>query len=168
MEDSILKILSFVDTATFLIQGKNNKNKLYTRIELEPMNVIKPSPPDLLKLNHLKSFEDISLSYYRLHYLNEMELDEFNPGRNTKLIEEVKVRGTKPEESDGHFRMYSTPSPFNSLKVDPKDYFYRNIFEYLQSGRVAGVRVDGNSISIRGVRVRTFICVGWDSIRKFI
>ncbi len=127
------KNISFVDTATFFIQGKNNKNKLYTKIELEPDNGITPPPPDPIKLNSLKSFEDITQSYYRLHYLNEMALNEFNPGRNTKLIEEVKVRGTKPEESDGHLRMYSTPSPFNSLKVDPKDYFYRNIFGYLQN-----------------------------------
>ena len=143
------KNICFVDTATLLIQGKNNKNKLYTEIELDPADGLKPSPPDPINLNLLKSFEDISLSYYRLHYLNEMELNEFTPERDTRLIKEVKVSATKPEESDGHLRLYSTPSEFNSIKVDPRDYYLLNIFEYAKSGKIPGARVIGNSIIIR-------------------
>lgn len=147
------KNISFVDTATFFIQGKNNKNKLYTSIELEPLNVIKPSPPDPDILNSLKSFEDITLSYYRLHYLNELALNDFNPGRDTRLIKEVEVIATKPEEGDGHLRLYSTPSEFNSIKVDPKDYYLLNIFEYAKSGKIPGARVVDNNIMIRNAPV---------------
>ena len=141
------KNICFVDTATLLIQGKNNKNKLYTEIELDPADGLKPSPPDPKILNGLKSFEDISLSYYRMHYLNETALNEFTPDRDTRLIEEVKVSATKPEEGDGHLRMYSAPSPFYSIKVTPRVYSFRNIFDYLDGHKGLIASADRSSFT---------------------
>ncbi len=119
------KNIIFADTATFILQGKNNKNKLRTSIELEPVDAKLP-PPDSCMLSSLKFFEVIPLSYYRLHYFNETALNEFNPDRNTKLLKEVNVRGIKPKENDGHYRIYGEPSV--SLKIDELQTICTQIF----------------------------------------
>lgn len=136
----------FADSAVFFLQGKNTRDKPNTSIELEQ---ITPRSPEINydAMNKLRYYSDIPQSFYRLNYLNEMALKQFFPDRDTKLLDEIKVKGIKPKKDDGHFRLYSAPSV--SLKLKSTDYTYSNILQYLQ-GRVAGLTVSGNNVTIRG------------------
>lgn len=136
----------FSDSAMFFLHGTNSKGKPNTSLTIKP---ITSASPDINyeQLSDLKNFADIPESVYRLNYFNKMALKEYFPARGSKLLDEIKVKGAKPNEEDGHFRLYSAPSA--SFKLKDTDFQYSNVFQYLQ-GRVAGVTVAGTDIIIRG------------------
>jgi len=139
--------LHFYDTALVFVQGKNLRDRTNTVTMMNDQ----PEPPLLgdTGRKYLKDHSDIPLAAYRMKYLNELALDEFDPDRRTRLLKPVDIVGTKPEEEkDEHFRIYSNPN--YSLKVDESNYHYSNVFQFLV-GRVPGVQVIGDNVTIRGI-----------------
>jgi len=139
--------LHFYDTALVIVQGKNQRDKANTITTINDQP--EPSLPGESVRKHLKAQSELPVAAYRMKYLNELALDEFDPDRRTRLLKPVDIVGTKPEEEkDKHFRIYGTPD--NSIKVDENSYHYSNIFQFLV-GRVPGVQVVGDNVSIRGI-----------------
>ena len=132
------------DNAVFFLQSNNYRKAWNTVIELDKKSFELPEiNQDLVK--PLSQFTNIPISLYRLYYYNQMNLKEFIPGSDTRMIKQVDVKVDKPL-NDGHFRMYSSPN--YSLQPDESDQIYANMFQYL-AGRVPGVKVWGNRIKIR-------------------
>lgn len=135
----------FTDTASLFIQASNRKGKRYTVIDLDPVFHEHPA----LSETYLPVDESTiaySSGIYEQKYYSDLDLKNFALESGSILLEGVTVTRKKPV-TDGHFRLY--PKPYNSLEVTVKDYGYRNVADYLQ-GRVAGLTVVGNSISMRG------------------
>lgn len=135
---------SFYDSAVFILQCDGYKNGWNTDIFLDKTLFELPAVSAIEK-EKIKRFSEMPLLYYRLHYKNESNLREFVPDPDSKILEEIKVKGKKPDEDD-HFRMYSNPN--YSLQITEDDYVYANIFQYL-AARIPGVRVKGLNLIIR-------------------
>lgn len=137
----------FSDTASVFVQVRNEKGKKSTEVILDPAfehNL--PVPGSWLAA--LGGFSDIPLELYRRKFYNDLSLREFNPDTGSILLGEVRVVKEKKEEDDGHFRIYGTPD--NMLKITDRDISYSDVISYL-SGRVAGLYISGNTITIRGI-----------------
>lgn len=93
----------------------------------------------------------VPASYYSLNFSKQEAERRYAIESGTYWLEEVEVvtgeRASlidKVEESD---RTYGTPQ--KRIKVTDDDYSYLNIYDFLE-GKLPGVQVQGNSISIRG------------------
>ena len=146
----------FYDTASVFLQARNEKGSRFTEVFLDSVFTDRPEITSHF-LNDLKYYSDVPLEFYRRKYLNELSLREFSPDKSSILLNEIEIRKEKKEKDDGHFRMYGMAD--NSLKVTGNDISYRDVFSFL-AGRVAGVVVSGNSVSIRGMGTPLFLVDG--------
>ena len=138
--------LVFFDTAMVFVQVLNQKGKQRTNVYLDGETENVPTISHQL-LNTVRKISDIPLQQYRQKYDNDLDYREYIPEDGSNLLEEVEITAKKVEEDDGHFRMYVRAD--NVLEVTPSDYSYANVLQYLQ-GRVAGLVVGRNGVSIRG------------------
>lgn len=81
----------------------------------------------------------------------------YNAENGAILLEGVDVIENKKLKDDGHFRIYGEPD--KSLTVTNEDASYLNVFDYLE-GRVAGLSISGDQISIRGGGLPLFLVDG--------
>lgn len=139
----------FPDSVSVFIQGLNKKNKRYTELlDLETFST--PAPLDVAKLC-FPSYESIGKSdFIRKAYARLADDKEFHPEKYNILLDEIVINkklNHKDQEDDGHFRMYGMAD--DVLVVDETASGFSNIWMYMV-GRVAGVNISGNAVSIRG------------------
>jgi len=135
----------FTDTAWVFLQARNRKGHLSTIVLLDP--VFEKSPGISKQYLPKKAITDVPVKLYDQQYFSERAMKDFILKSGSVLLDEIIIPGQQKEKSDGHFRIYSKPK--ESFKITHMDLAYRNIFDYLQ-GRVAGVMIVGNSITIHG------------------
>ena len=127
--------LTFSDTASIFIQAWDEKEKRYSRVEINPL--FKENP--VISRIYLPTPEvtsEIPVELQRQQYYNEMSLREYIMKTGSFFIEEVEVVAEKGDGIDR--RLYSKPA--SSLKVTMADYSYPDVFRYL-NGRVPGLSV---------------------------
>jgi hypothetical protein len=145
------------DNVEVMINSKNERNRANSEIIPDPLFVPDSVVP-VDSINKILVDMDVPTTFNRENYYRQMAEREFNPEGGNILLEEVDVYGRKPEEDDGHYRIYAEPD--NSLTITEDDYFlYEDIFDYL-TGRVGGVVVSGQEISIRGGGQPLFVLDG--------
>jgi len=137
----------FTDSAIVIIQARNKKGKLHTAITLDPVFEKSPRVPEPY-LPAKEIFSDFPIQLYRQKYFNEMALKDFILDSGSILLDEVIVIGEKIKKYDGHFRLYG--EAHTSFKITDLDISYPNVLSYLQ-GRVPGVQISGDNVTIRGV-----------------
>lgn len=96
------------------------------------------------EINALTNKVNIPKKFYRTDYYRRLAEQEFKLDDGSILLDDVDITG---EKMDGHFRIYGFPDV--SLKISDEDWTYDNILHYLE-GRVGGVTVTGDDLSIRG------------------
>jgi hypothetical protein len=137
--------LYIVDTAFLFLEARNQKHKTTGEIKLDSLSNKSPEVTETF-LPHQQSFADITTALQSKKYYQDKALMEYLLESGSIMLEEVIVEGVK-EKDDGIDRIYSKPQ--NSFEITDVDLGFRNVFYYLQ-GRVAGLRVMGNRIEIRG------------------
>jgi len=138
----------FTDTAAFFIQGRNRRGKYYTVVTMD--SVFKENPK--LATTYLPKntgSSKVPSVLFEQQYYSEREIRDYLIEHGSIPLPEIIKVGKKKQVGDGHFRVYGKPIDLISLEVNEKDYGYMNVAQYLQ-GRVAGLRVSGNSIVIHG------------------
>ncbi|NQU84412.1 MAG: TonB-dependent receptor plug domain-containing protein, partial [Mariniphaga sp.] len=136
------------DNSVVMLNAKNERDRANTEIILDPL-YSQDTVVSIDSINKTLGNIDIPMMFYRQSYFRQMAKNEFMPDEGTIMIGDVDVIGYKPQfEDDGHYRLHNEPD--NSLIVTQDDYIgYSNILEYL-TGRVPGLDVSGETISIRG------------------
>ncbi len=135
--------LYITDSTNILVQAKNEKEKKYTEITLDSVITAKVITVDSI-LRDLSQLS-IPLKFFRYNYYRRHALTEYNQ-RMGILLEPVTVVGKRSTRSNEN-RIYSVAD--NTLKIREQDYSYSDVLSYLQ-GRVPGVNVQGDNITIRG------------------
>ncbi len=146
----------FNDTASVFIQARTGKGRKFTELFLDPVFENRPGI-DQPRLNNLKSFSDIPVGLYRRKYLNDIALREFHPDTGSILLGEVEIKRQKKEKDDDHFRIYGSAD--KSIKITDSDISYSDVLSFL-SGRVAGLMIAGDRVSIRGGGTPLFLIDG--------
>ncbi len=148
--------LYLTDSARIRIQARNEKNRFNTVIIPDTRNLFPDSLPVAAIRNILPDM-DIPLQFYRDNYYRQLTQAEFDPGKNNILLEEMVVYGRYREKEEGSYRMYGEPD--RVLKITGDDYTYSGILEYL-TGKVAGLNITDEGISIRGGGMPLFLLDG--------
>ena len=139
--------LIFFDTATIFAQVLNERGKQRSEVYLETDTEKTPTVAPHI-LNAMQNISDIPLQQYRHKYYSDVDYREYHPDDGSILLEEVEIKGRKVEKDDGHFRIYLEAD--DVLEVTPSDYHHSDVLQFLQ-GRVAGLKISGGSVSLRGV-----------------
>jgi TonB-dependent SusC/RagA subfamily outer membrane receptor len=135
--------LVFDSVASLFVQAKNEKGKLNTTVLLDaatapplrflsPQGAVGPSPLSEEYLQRMRNQQKLADAYI------------FKKGG--RVLKEVQVTAQKPVEP-AQQRLYGTAD--NVIRMTDQMASYSNILQVLQ-GRVAGLQVNGNSVSIRG------------------
>jgi TonB-dependent SusC/RagA subfamily outer membrane receptor len=148
--------LYLMDSALIILNAKSEKERANTEIIPDNVFPFQQSVP-ALSLQKAYPWQSVPMMFYRDDYYRQLKREEFIPEKGSILLGEVKVIGLRKEKEDGHFRIYGEPD--NSLKIKEEDYAYQNILDYLQ-GKVAGVIISGDQISIRGGGTPLFLLDG--------
>jgi TonB-dependent SusC/RagA subfamily outer membrane receptor len=146
------------DSSLIILNAKNERGKPNTEIITDvvfPFISSIPAEP----LQKMYPWQSVPMMFSHDEYYRQLKREEFIPERGTILIGEVEVVGTHKEKEDGHFRIYGEPD--HSLKIKEEDYTYQNILDYLE-GKVAGVNISGEQISIRGGGTPLFLLDGME------
>lgn len=137
------------DSSQLMIQTDNAKGKQSDlQLTLDPFNV---SPPLNYKTMTTEAERSDSLSYFITTRNNPLTAQ----GKTT-VLKEVEVKATRIKE-ESNFKLYGIPDETINMKDIPQGY--TNILQAIQ-GRVAGVMVSGNSVSIRGGGTPLFLLNG--------
>jgi TonB-dependent SusC/RagA subfamily outer membrane receptor len=150
--------LYLMDSALIILNAKNEKERANTEIIPDFVNPFQQSVP-AWPLQKMVPWPTVPMMFYRDDYYRQLKREEFIPEKGSVLLGEVEVIGLRKEKEDGHFRIYGEPD--NSLKIKEEDYAYQNILDYLQ-GKVAGVIISGDQISIRGGGTPLFLLDGME------
>jgi hypothetical protein len=126
---------TFSDTASIFLQAWGEKDKRYSRVEINPLFQENPGISRIY-LPTPEVTPDVPVELQQQKYYDEMSLREYIMKTGSFFIEEVKVVAEKGDGIDR--RLYSKPP--SSLKVTMADYSYPDVFSYLQ-GRVPGLTV---------------------------
>ena len=134
------------DSVMVMLNAKTKGGSRNTEIRLDPVfkrdSVVSPI---LLKST---SFDiDLNRRFIADNSIRSMKQMGFNPEMGSILLSDVDIIEKRILKDDGHFRIYSMPD--NSLIVKEEDFTYNNVFDYLE-GKVAGLTINGDQISIRG------------------
>jgi TonB-dependent SusC/RagA subfamily outer membrane receptor len=148
--------LYLMDSALIILNAKNERERVNTEIIPEKVFPFQPTVP-VLPLQKMYPWQSVPMLFSRDDYYRQLKMEEFIPEKGSVLLGEVEVVGLRKEKEDGHFRLYGEPD--NSLKIKEEDYTYQNILDYLQ-GKVAGVIISGDQISIRGGGTPLFLLDG--------
>ena len=144
------------DSTNVMINARTSSGGRNTRIILDPA-FKKDSVLGIDSLNRT-SF-DISLhrQFAMDNYYRRMKEMGYNPEKGSILLSEVEVIEDRIPKEATQFRIYQNPD--KSLKITPNDYQYTTIFDYLD-GKIAGLTVTGEQISIRGGGTPLFLIDG--------
>jgi hypothetical protein len=144
------------DSALVILNAKNEKDRANTEIIPDPVFPFRTSIP-AWPLRNLYPWPTVPMMYHRDEYYRQLKNEEYIPGKGNILLGEVVVIGSRKEKEDGHFRLYGEPD--ETLKIKEEDYTYQNILDYLD-GKVAGLIVSGDQISMRGGGMPLFLLDG--------
>ncbi len=100
---------------------------------------------------------ELNTNFNRISSFRRMKELGFNPEKGSILLSDVDIVEKRILRDDGHFRIYQTPD--KSLTVTQDDYQYENVIDYL-NGKVAGIVISGDQISIRGGGMPLFMIDG--------
>jgi hypothetical protein len=102
---------------------------------------------------------DVNLNrdFYSTNSFRKRKESDFNPEAGSILLGDVDIRQKRSINDDGHFRLYSNPD--KSLTITEDDYNYQDVLDYLE-GRVAGLIIRGDEVSIRGGGEPAFLIDG--------
>jgi TonB-dependent SusC/RagA subfamily outer membrane receptor len=140
----------FPDSVSAFLQGVNKHNR--RNIEVINLSTFKPTAPVTFKsLSFPVPGDEQQSNFNRMANLRLLEDKAYNPGKYEILLDEVTVVKNKLDPmnesaNDGHFRIYGMAD--NVLKVE--DNMFAPDIWTLMSGRLSGVLVSGNSVSVRG------------------
>jgi hypothetical protein len=135
--------LFITDSTNILVQAKNEKDKKFTEIFLDTIHYDKSIPMENIRQNLAEL--SIPLKFYRYNYYRRHAEMVYNQSIGI-LLEPVTIAIKKPVRTT-ESRIYSVAD--NTLKIREQDYSYPDILSYLQ-GRVPGVNVEGDNVTIRG------------------
>jgi hypothetical protein len=102
---------------------------------------------------------DLNVNFNRINSFRRMKELGFNPELGSILLSEIDIVKKRVVKDDGHFRIYSNPD--KSLTITKDDYQFQNVLDYLE-GRVAGLVITGDQISIRGGGTPLFMIDGME------
>ena len=146
----------FTDTASVFVQARTEKGRKSTELFLDPVFENRPEM-NLPELKKFKNFPDIPVGLYRRKYLNDLAIREFQSDTGSIMLGEVEIKRPKKEKEEDHFKIYGSAD--NSLKITDRDLSYPDVLSFL-SGRVAGLMIAGDKISIRGGGTPLFLIDG--------
>lgn len=144
------------DSALIMINATKKNGGKWLEIIHEPSKIFDTNVA-VDEMNKQTPQIQIPQKFYRSNYYQRLAEMEFNLDDESILLDDIDVLG---EKSDGHFRIYGMPD--NSLKITEEDWTYDNILHYLE-GRVGGVTVSGDDISIRGEGNPLFLVDGLET-----
>lgn len=136
------------DSTKILLHSKDKNNRSNTKL-IDANCVIQPSP--YFPGSEYNTLHDSLLDLYNAEaYGRYLSNSYFNFDKDHILLDEVTVIGQKKEKDDGHYRIYSQASNVIDMDEYP-NVSYTDLFTFL-SGRVAGLFISGDNISIRGAQ----------------
>jgi len=144
------------DSALIILNAKNEKDRANTEIIPAPVFPFQPVIPAFAIRNIINGLT-VPIRFSHEYNFREINQEEFLFRKGSIHLKEVVVTASKIEKEDGHFRIYSNPDAV--LKVTEDDYTYMSILDYLE-GRVAGLVVSGDQVSIRGGGTPLFLMDG--------
>ena len=137
-----------LDSTSLVIQAYNQKEKRKSEIYFDNLEYVPPVLKYQVDVVYKLKSENTGYYYVAKERKYLVELAE---QKNHILIEEVEVKGRKPEEDDGHFRIYGKAD--HVLDLDDLTYSPFDVIEAIR-GRFPGIRITGQcpnmGISIRG------------------
>jgi hypothetical protein len=141
--------LVFPDSINAFVQGVNKRGRKNTEIvQLNSVSV--PPLQEVGTLSFHLPNERSQVHFNKMAYQRFADDKVFFPEKNSIMLNEVNVTSSSLEKNkmdDGHHRIYSVAD--DVLVVTDRDLGYTSIWNYL-AGRVAGLQVSGNSVTIRG------------------
>lgn len=102
---------------------------------------------------------ELNQNFNRINSFRLMKERDFEPEKGTILLDDVNVYEKRKLKEDSHFRIYSNPD--KSLTITNDDLQYQNLFDYLE-GKVAGLTISGDEISMRGGGMPLFMIDGME------
>lgn len=144
------------DSTQVMLNARNKNGNRNTEIRLDPaFNLESAVPPGVFQ-KHTFDPEQ-SLKFRQDNSYRRMKEMGFNPEKGSILLSEVEITRDRIPKGATQFKIYQEPD--NSMKITKDDYSYDNVFDYLQ-GKVAGLTVTGDQISIRGGGTPLFVIDG--------
>jgi len=144
------------DSALIMINATKKNGGKWLEIINQPQSLYDEKFSDG-EINSLANKIHIPKKFYRTNYYRQLAEQEFKLDDGSILLDDVDITG---EKMDGHFRIYGFPDV--SLKITDEDWTYDNILHYLE-GRVGGVTVTGDDLSIRGEGNPLFLVDGLET-----
>jgi hypothetical protein len=146
--------LSNVTRITINALTKNGSNRAEIKLDKELRTDTVVSVGSMDK----QAFDvDLNSDFYRASSLRRMKELSFNPEAGSILLGDVDIKQKRSLVSDGHFRTYANPD--KSLTVTDDDLNYTNVLDYLE-GKIAGLTITGDEVSIRGGGTPLFLIDG--------
>lgn len=144
------------DSTQVMLNARNRSGSRNTEIRLDPVFKLESAvSPDLLQR---KTFNpELSLKFTQDNSYRRMKEMGFSPEKGSILLSEVEVTKDRIPKGATQFKIYQEPD--NTMKITRDDYSYDNVIDYLQ-GKVAGLTVTGDQISIRGGGTPLFLIDG--------
>lgn len=146
------------DSTEVMINAKNKHGNRNTEIRLDPVFKLDSLLPQEALDNTSFDIEP-HRNFYQMNYYRRMKEMGFNPEKGSILLSEVEVVEDHIPKDATQFKIYQEAD--NSFTIRQEDYQYNNIFEFLE-GKVAGLMVTGNGISIRGGGMPLFFIDGFE------
>ncbi len=146
------------DSTLVMLNAKTKGGSKYTEIRLDPIFPLDSIVSPVLMKNTAFTIE-LNRKFIAENSNRSMKEMGFNPEKGSILLSDVDIIEKRIIKDDGHFRIYNMPD--NSLTVSEADYTYNNVFDYLE-GKVAGLTVNGDEISIRGGGSPLFLLDGME------
>lgn len=102
---------------------------------------------------------DLNTNFNSVNTFRNKEELGFNPEIGSILLSDVDIVKKRVIKDDGHFRIYQNPD--KSMTVTEDDFHYQNVLDYLE-GKVAGLIISGDQISMRGGGTPLFLIDGME------
>ncbi|MDP3645231.1 MAG: hypothetical protein Q8S54_18855 [Bacteroidota bacterium] len=144
------------DSTQVMINAKTKNGGRNTRIILDPA-FQKDSVIQVDSINQTTFNIEPHRKFAMDNYYRRMKEMGYNPEKGSILLTGIDVIEQRIPKEATQFRIYQNAD--KSLKITPNDYQYNNIFDYLD-GKVAGLIVTGEQISIRGGGMPLFLIDG--------
>ncbi len=144
------------DSTQVMVNARTKSGGRNTRVFLDPP-FQKDSAVNIGSMNKTIFNIELHRQFAMDNYYRRMKEMGYNPEKGSILLSEVEIIEDRIPKEATQFKIYQNPD--KSLKITPNDYQYNSVFDYLE-GKVAGLIVTGEQISIRGGGTPLFIIDG--------
>jgi len=144
------------DSTLIMINAKARNGSRNAEVRLDPVFKLDSVVP-AWSFKNLVPELDLNAKFNRENYNRRVKEMGFNPLMGSILLSEVEVMENRIPKDATQFKIYQEPD--NSFKITKADNQYNNLIEYLE-GKVAGLTVTGDNISIRGGGMPLFLIDG--------